>query len=302
MEIEIWTGQIQNEMLLSMTRSGYFLALIIILINFSGTTPSELGSGYEVAKRMFESTSQIEALTYTISKKERIEGAMTHQISQTKMQKSPYCVYLRQNFPNDGMEVLYVEGQYNNKALINPNGFPWLNLKLNPLDGIMRNDQHHTIFQSGFDHVVSILEFLCNKYQSQINEMVVYNGIVDQKGRVSHSISFNNPYFEIISYSVLKGENIEKIASKFKLSAYMILELNPDIKDMDDVFPGDIINIPNDYAPELHLAIDTIDWIPLKMEVYDKNGLFELYEYSGVTINPDLSTTDFSSRNEAYGF
>jgi len=285
-----------------MTRIGFLSLFFIGGILCSSTPVPEPITGYQIAKKMFDSAADIHSLTYVITKQERVDGKLTKQISFTKMQKDPYKVYLRQKFPNDGMEVLYVQDDNNNKALINPNGFPWLNLKLNPLDGIMRNDQHHTIFQSGFDHVVSILQFLCEKYQSEIDEMVVYNGIVEQQGRPSYSISFSNPYFQIIEYTVLKNETIEDIADKYKLSAYMILEHNSSIKEYDDVSEGQVILIPNDYSPKLHLAIDTIDLIPLKMEVIDENGLYELYEYSQVNINPVLSDKEFSSDNVSYGF
>lgn len=251
---------------------------------------------------MFETSSQIESLTYTITKQERIEGKLTKQVSFTKMHKDPYKVYLRQIFPNDGMEVLYAQNENNDKALINPNGFPWLNLKLNPRDGIMRNDQHHTIFQSGFDHVVSILEFLCNKYESEIDEMVVYKGTVDQQGRRGYEISFSNPYFKIIDYTIKDEETIEDIAVKYKLSAYMILERNPKIKDYEDVEEGQIVKIPNDYSPKLNLVIDAEKFIPLKMEVIDEKGLYEQYEYSDVVINPKFSDQDFFAENESYGF
>ncbi|MEP2024868.1 MAG: DUF1571 domain-containing protein [Reichenbachiella sp.] len=285
-----------------MTRTGFCTLLLLFICFITSGQSSDALTGYDIAKRMFEASSKIQALTYTITKQERIDGEMTRQISFTKMQKSPYKVYLRQSFPNDGMEVLYVKNENNNKALINPNGFPWLNLKLNPMDGIMRNDQHHTIFQSGFDHVVSILEFLCDKYQSEIDDMVVYNGIVEQQGRPSYSITFSNPYFAIKTYTVLKDESIEDIADKYKLSAYMILEHNPSIKEYDDVEEGQEIMIPNDYSPKLHLAIDTADFVPLKMEVIDDKGLYEMYEYSQVVINPELDEQDFSSENKDYGF
>lgn len=285
-----------------MTRTGFCTLLFLFVQVFSFGQSTDSLTGYGIAKRMFAASSQIEALTYTITKQERIEGKLTRQVSFTKMQKNPYKVYLRQSYPNDGMEVLYVEHENNNKALINPNGFPWLNLKLNPLDGIMRNDQHHTIFQSGFDHVVSILEFLCDKYQNEIDDMVIYEGLVNQQGRPGYSISFSNPHFEIIDYTMKEEETMEDVAVKFKLSAYMILECNPKLKDYEDVAVGQVIKIPNDYSPKLNLVIDAEAFIPLKMEVIDHKGLYEQYEYSGVVMNPVFTNQEFNSENESYGF
>lgn len=285
-----------------MTRPGYPMLLLIVCFFSSAASKPESVSGYQIAKQMFDRAADIHSLTYTITKQERIEGKLTKQVSFTKMQKSPYKVYLRQSFPNDGMEVLYVENENNNKALINPNGFPWLNLKLNPRDGIMRNDQHHTIFQSGFDHVVSILEYLCDKYQDEIDEMVVNNGLVNQQGRKGFSISFNNPYFEIIDYTIGEQESIEDVAVKYRLSAHMILEYNPKLKDYEDVESGQVIKIPNDYSPKLNLVIDAEEFIPLKMEVLDDKGVYEQYEYSKVAINPTFNNAEFTEGFDGYGF
>ncbi|UXX79591.1 DUF1571 domain-containing protein [Reichenbachiella carrageenanivorans] len=284
-----------------MTRTGCCALLFFFFISpVYGQSPTP--SGYEIAKLMFEYSDRIQSLTYTITKQERVEGEILKQVSFTKMQKSPYSVYLRQSFPNDGMEVLYVRGANNDKALINPNGFPWINLKLDPLDGIMRNNQHHTIFQSGFDHVVSILEFLCAKYQDQIDEMVTYTGLVIHEGKNCHAITFINPYFGLVDYIIQPGESIEDVAAQKKLSAHMILEANPKIKDYEDVKSGQVIQIPNDYSPKLNLIIDAQVYIPLKMEVIDDKGLYEQYEYSKVVINPTFDPTEFTEGYEGYGF
>ena len=258
-------------------------------------------SGYAIALKMFKKTSTINSLTYIITKQERIDGKMRKQKSFTKMEKSPFKVYVRQLFPKEGMEVLYVEGE-NKKALINPNGFPWINLKLNPTEGIMRNNQHHTIFQSGFDHVASILEFLSKKYHSEIEDLVIYNGIVKHKNQVCYSISFENPYFKYIDYKVGKNETITNIAAKYKLSEYMILEKNPLIKDYKDVKAGQSIIIPNDYSTKMLLYINKETLVPMRMDVYDDKGLYEKYEYSEITINPEIPSEEFSPDYLGYGF
>lgn len=273
---------------------------ILVLPSFTEKVDDE--SGYELTLKMLKKTSGISSLIYTLSKEERIDGEMIKQISFTKMEKVPFRVYMKQLYPQDGMEVLFVEGENNNKAVINPNGFPWVNIKLHPMEGMMRNDQHHTIYQSGFDHVVSILDYLVKKYESNIDVMVKYNGIVQYDDRACHSISFNNPNFRYIDYTVQENETLETIAAKFKLSEHMILEKNRKVKNYDDVSAGQVILIPNDYSPKLMLYIDKIDLIPLRMDVYDDQGLYEKYQYSKVIIDPKLDPNEFSQEYAEYGF
>ncbi len=279
-----------------------FPILFIIANHFSFSINPNVSSGYDNVRKMFDKSSTINSLTYTITKKERIDGKLIKQISFTKMEKQPFKVYLKQQYPKAGMEVLFVQGANNNKALINPNGFPWVNLRLNPLTGMMRKNQHHTIFQSGFDHVISILEFLCNKYHTEIENMVFNKGTVIWDNKSCYAITFQNPYFKYIDYKVEENETVEDIARKYKVSAHMILELNPGIDEYDAPLTNRQIKIPNDYSSKMLLYIDQHDLVPLKMDVYDEDGLYEQYHYSQVTINPTLSSEEFNKDYKEYDF
>ena len=49
------------------------------------------------------------------------------------------------DFTFEILEVLFIKGH--ETALVNPNGFPWFNLKLNPVGSRMTKNQHHTIIE-----------------------------------------------------------------------------------------------------------------------------------------------------------
>lgn len=278
------------------------LSLFMLTVTGSFVPRAQEKSGYAIAKGMFEKTATIRSLIYTMEKLERIDGQMVKQSSFTKMVKDPFQIYVRQLYPKEGTEILYVNGKNNDKALINPNGFPWINLKLNPLDGIMRRDQHHTIFQSGFEHVVSILEFLSEKYKAEIEDLVIYDGIVEVDGRPCFAITFSNPYFKIIDYQIEGNESLSDVAARYRLSAHMILEHNPDISDYQDVSPNQVIKIPNDYSPKMKLFIDQKEMIPIRMVIYDDKGLYEQYDYTQVTVNPKIPSEEFLQDYSGYGF
>lgn len=277
--------------------------LVISLFLFSAKPSNQMNNaaGYSIAKSMFANTKTIQSLTYTMTKQERINGKMIKQQSQTKFTKNPFRVYIRQKSPKDGLEVLYLKGQNNGKAYINPNGFPWITLKANPMGGIMRDKQHHTLFESGFDHVVSILEFLCNRYESEIDGMIKNEGSITWDGQPCWIVSFNNPHFTYDKYTLKKGETILTIAAERKLSEHMILERNK-LKDYDDASAGDVIEIPNSYAPQLKLYIDKQRNIPMMMEVHDDQGLYELYQYSDVVVNATIKDEEFSKDYKEYNF
>jgi len=277
----------------------FFLLIFFVLF---GHTSSQAQSVTEIAKAMFAKTHSIKALSYTMKKTERIKGKSVLQISSAKLNREPLKVYLKQSFPKDGIEVLYVQGTNNNNALVNPNGFPWFSVNLDPFGSTMRENQHHTLFNSGYDHVISILEHLYTKYNDQVESMAKIDGSIVWDGHNCWVVSLNNPYFKYGSYTAQKGETLLTIASKFKLSEHMMLEKNPSIKSYTESLAGRTLLIPNDYSSKMVLYIDKVRMVPLVMKVYDNEGLYENYEYTNVVINPVFKPEEFNSDYKDYHF
>jgi hypothetical protein len=234
--------------------------------------------------------------------KERIDGSYNNEKADFKIAYSPRRIYLKQEYPNPGLEVLYIEGMYDNKALVNRNAFPWTTLKLNPTGNTMRNGQHHSIFKSGFTFFIDVLEHLRTKYDSEVSKMVQYEGLVKFAGVVCHKIIVNNPHFSYNMYKVVANENLETLSNKFKVCDYMILENNPGLKSYDDLNPGMYIKVPVDYARQFILYIDPKKKLPVGIKIYDEKGLFEEYTYLDILTNPVFSLLDFERNNPAYGF
>jgi len=247
-------------------------------------------------------TAKIETLSYDFIKSERISNKMIDQHLMIKMQREPFKVYLKEVSPNPGVEILFPYASDPSKALINPNGFPWINLKLDPLGNLMRHNQHHTILDSGFDYILSILNHIFDKYQSQLEHIVVYDGTAIVDGRDCEVFTMTNPRFQYVNYTVLNGEDVSQIADKFRLNEYMILHKNPQIKSLSDVKQGDLIKIPNDYSSKMTIYVDRIKQVPLRMEIYDDDGLFEKYEFRNVKVNLPLAAEEFSATYTGYGF
>ncbi|MEX0967706.1 MAG: DUF1571 domain-containing protein [Bacteroidia bacterium] len=255
-----------------------------------------------IVRNMFTAAHKVETLQYTMAKKERIDGKMVSQVSTTKMQSEPLKVYIRQQSPEEGLEVLYVTGKNNGKALINPNGFPWINVSLDPLGGQMRKDQHHTIFQSGFGYFIAILENLMKKYEDDLPRLVVYKGEAEVDGVACHRILFDNPNFGYRKYTIQPGESLKDIARKFHIGEYQILEANADLYDFDDGEPGMEITIPVDYARKMEIFINKQSRLPVLLRVYDDKGLYEEYRYHNVKVNPPFREDEFTENYPDYGF
>ena len=268
-----------------------------------GKKNSQTQYAYDLIKTMLVRTKQINTLKFTLKTHERFQTTMFKQKAYYKLIYEPFKVYYKQEYPVKGLEVLYVSGSNNNKALVNTNSFPWINISLNPYGNLIRENQHHTIFESGFDYMVSILKHLLNKYDTNALSMIESYELVNLNGQICHKIILENQYFKYFSYTVKKGETINTIAKKFKINDYMIIEKNNNIDDFNDnINPGQIIKIPNDYAKKIIIYIEKQRMIPVVMKIYDDKGLYEYYEFSNIKINPEIKPGEFSREYAEYGF
>lgn len=273
--------------------------LSVLSILFASFLPSGQ-KAVELIEKMTEAIDNVHKLTYTMHKQERIEGELAEQKVNVKMQTSPFKVYLKQEFPKEGLEVLYVEGKNNGKAYVNTNGFPWVTLRLKPLGQRMREGQHHSLLESGFKHIGDIVDYQVHAIKSKDKVKLLKDEVVgDQQ---CYHIVYDNPDFTFEEYTVKEGEDVMSIAKLLYVNAYMILEKNDDISWYDDVKAGQVIKVPNVYAKKLDMYIGKESKLPVKLLVYDDQGLFQQYEYQNVDINPAFDENTFVKTNKDYGF
>ncbi|MCS6904826.1 MAG: DUF1571 domain-containing protein [Bacteroidia bacterium] len=258
-------------------------------------------TGVELLQKMIESTRKIQTLSYTQLKWERIEGKLIEEKIEVKLCRKPFQLYIKKHYPDAGAEVLY-NGLHNGKVLVSPGSF-LPTLKLDPHGSLMRKNQHHTIFASGFDQLADIFAHLVKKYEGQGAKLVTYQGTEVWNGKKFYKVQLYNPDFRYQTYTILPNENLITIAKKFKLSEHMILELNKDkIDDYYDTKAGAQIKIPIDYAQKAIVLIDQQTYLPLSISIYDDKGLYEKYEFYNLVVNPPFSADTFSEKNKAYKF
>lgn len=186
--------------------------------------------------------------------------------------------------------------------LVNPNGFPWVNVSLDPHCQQIRKDQHHSVFDTGYDLILDILEHLVHKYRMKADDIFKLIDVEQVNGKSCWVLLLDNPDFGFRSYTVREGETLISIADKFMLSEHMILEKNEEIDGYHDVEAGQVIQIPSDYCPRMILTIEQERMIPVVMKIYDQEGLYELYEFQDVKVNPVFKKEEFTRNCEDYGF
>jgi hypothetical protein len=252
-----------------------------------------------VVMQMVDSAKALKGFKSIIRKTERIEGELVLQISEVKVSSNPYEVYVRQMSPKSGVEILCADGC--KKALINMNGFPWVNLSLDPYGMTMRKHQHHTVHDSGFDLLASILERNLNEFNAQ-EQSLKRKGDVLWLGERAIQIEMTNNNYRTRTYKVSGIESIADIARKFNVNEYAILELNPECDNYEDVRSGQVIIIPSHYGVKMNLIISKKTMLPLTVRVYDHKGLFEEYDYTHFQPNPRFAVNEFDEDFDEYDF
>jgi outer membrane lipoprotein-sorting protein len=272
--------------------------ILVSLIIFSSGVFSAPPTCKEIVLKMISAIKNVEGLKYNLKITERTEGKYNNFSSSVKLKRNPRKLYLSTN----GIEVLWTQGTNKGDALVKPNSFPFFNLNLDPMGSLMRDGQHHTINEMGFDYFGNVIAHNVLKSGDQFDKLFKYEGEEFVNGRFCYKFSINNSDFKFIDYTVGKGENLITIARKLHVSEYMILENNKKVDDYKDVKIGQVIKVPTAYAKYVLIYVDKQTFLPTGSRIFDNIGLYEQYDYSNLQLNPKFEDEEFTKNYKGYGF
>ncbi|MBL7902496.1 MAG: DUF1571 domain-containing protein [Bacteroidia bacterium] len=276
------------------------LCIAALALPFTALQPKQDLSCEEVLEKSFKAIHDVKSLKYHLKIIERGKKGFNYYESAVKFNKNPRQIYLYIK----GIEVLFLEGKNNNKALVNPGGFPYITLNLDPMGDLMRQDQHHTLNEMGYDYFSTVIQHTLKKVdRSHFDDYFKLLGEEKINNRQCYKIIINNKDFSYKDYTVQAGESITSIARKFFVSEYMILEKNPKFKDyFDPLKKGQVIKVPNSYCRSVLLYIDKFYFVPVSVKVIDDKGLFEEYNYHFLQVNPKFEEGEFTRTYKDYKF
>ena len=282
----------------------FVLTSLILIAAFGFTNKPEATTAQEVIDKMFVAIDNTKTMQFTFHQKERMIKGWNIAETFTKANLSPLKVYLKTTADGGHIEVLYSPAERGGKALIKPNGFPYVNVKLLPTSKQMLSTQHHTIQSIGFGKLKRIIQEALKRAKAQngVNEVFKLNGSNTYDGKDCHVLLITDPTFTFTNYTVKAGENLFDIAKAKHIAEYMIMERNPGIDDYFDVKAGQVLKIPTSYAQKTTLYIDKKTFLPIYQKMEDDKGLFEQYEFKNVKINPIFSVAEFTESWSDYGF
>ena len=272
----------------------FFLATVITAYSQKNDLTCE-----EIVTRSLKSIREVKGLKYHLKITERGKKGYNFYESVVKFSRNPRLIYLYIK----GIEVLWVQGQNEGRALVKPNSFPYFNLNLDPMGNLMRQDQHHTLNEMGYDYFASVIQNTVDKLGDKFENVFSVDGEERVNNRPCYKILVDNKDFKYIDYTIGDGESITSIARKFHIAEYMILEKNPKFKDYFDILKkGQVIKIPNWYARTVVMYVDHLYFLPISVKVFDDKGLFEEYNYHFLQVNPRFEDKEFTKTYKDYGF
>lgn len=278
------------------------LLLYLLCFDYACANAQNL-STQQIIDKMIESITKIKTVSFTQRSWERFKDKTIYSEDIQKINVSPLKFYDYNLKPNKGIEVLFDAEKNAKSAIVNPNGFPWTNLSLDPNGSLMHKDQHHALYDAGFMYLASIIKSAYTKaLVLGFDKVFFLQKDTFYEGHDCYVVKVIAPNYKNVDYTVKSNETLISIASKNMLNEYQILIQNPSITDYDDVDAGDIIKIPSAYAKVTYLIIDKITFIPWVQKMYDDRGLFERYEYTNLKLNPVFSPSEFTEDFEGYHF
>lgn len=271
------------------------LCLSFVLIGLTQAQTAE-----SVVNQMLSALDAGKTYEYTMVQEERIDGKIHGNKIFTKIQETPKKVFIDNvEGANEGVQVLYVSGERDNKALVNK----MFGIKLSPFNSLIRKNQHHTILESGFGLLIGSIRDAKKRSQAQnaFDQVFQLAGSVTFDGKSCYKLILTDPTFTYESYTIQDGESLYSIAMKKKVCEQLIVEKNG-LGGFGSGKSGQTIQIPSSYAKKTILYIDKSNMHPIYQEMYDEKGMFEKYTFYDLKVNPSFTSKDFSEDNSAYDF
>lgn len=278
------------------------LLFLMIFTSVSGRLASQNETPLSILKASADRCMQIKSMKFTLKMQERVKGKIIYSETYNKVSYAPHKVYLKQYKPRVGMEILYCEGERNNCMLIYTNGFPWVNLTYSPYAHMVHKESHHNITRSGLRYIGKMMGSFLNTNTKDYNINMLAEEVVD--GKLCYKMTIEHKDFRFIPHIIKKGESIHSIADQLLFSPNLILENNLSVVDDYDeaLVEGQKIMIPNAYGKKIVMWIDKKSLLPIKFQIDDHKGFYEIYEYQNIQLNPVFKEGEFTEDYEEYEF
>jgi hypothetical protein len=250
-----------------------------------------------IIREMLDSIKSIRTLKLNINAIERETKNYNVVSSEIKLQVNPRKLYFINR--KKKLEILFIQGQNSNKALVKSGVVP--NISLDPTGNIMRKNQHYTINEIGFDAVAKAVSLTLAKDKEGVKNFL-YKGKVKKLTYNCYLIQYENANFGYTDYTVGPNETVTSISYKLRVNDYLIRNKNDLLNDFGYLKTGTKLRVPTLYCKKAVIFVDEKTMVPISASLYDDEGLFESYEFPLIEINALIKDEEFTKNYKGYGF
>jgi LysM repeat protein len=254
----------------------------------------------QLVAAMHDSIKAIKTVRFKVSAVERIQDTYSKVVSENKIQTKPRKLYLV-NLEKK-LEILYVDGLHNNKAVVKPHVFPYLTLILNPQGSLMRKNQHYSINELGFDFIGQAINLALSKEKDNMAKSITYHGMQTKNGYKCHLFVYEAKTFPYTEYTVQEKEMVSTIAAKFHVNDYIIRAKNNLYNEFGNLKVGTKILVPIYYCKKAVFYLDEKTLLPVSVSVFDDRGLLENYDFTNIILNKPIPSEEFTEGYKDYHF
>jgi hypothetical protein len=248
-------------------------------ISNTKTTNSEQTKSW--VNHILIAANKVNTISYKIANCERINGELKCGSQNVIMQKSPFNCRITFLTPKKGDQVVFNENSSKEATYI-PIGFPYIDLSLDPMGSMMREDNHHTIFELGYTFFSDLIGYYYSVKQESFSLTDVNSSTVKLTSQISD--------FKYVKYAVTKSESVRDFAKRKMISEHHIYEKNNEKRRLKK---GETIFIPINYYKKIEIEVSKNTHLPNKITVYDDKGVFEKYTFSNVNMSPVINSKTF---------
>ncbi len=287
-----------------MTRQKYlkYIFLKISFAFFIGIFQS-IGQAYEpgaldLLKRIDSAVQASDKMEFKARLFARMKGADYKQIAFFRIQRNPLKIYYRQ-FQRNQIELLYDETLDKNRALVNPAGFPYANIKLSPYSSLILNRQHHSFFESDPAYMLNEINYMLKKCNAE-SELMTRDTVINSF--VYKVIEYKNNGYSIETKIVDKKTDLLNFAQKHHVNFYSLVEENDGFSVSTELEKGARVRVPSCYATRVLLLVSPAELKVKGVTVFDRHGIFESYYYIYFKNKQVFLEGTFNKNNPEYNF
>jgi outer membrane lipoprotein-sorting protein len=168
---------------------------------------SDTVNPHDIMQRMGQAYNGIQDYTALFLKRERINGTLQELETIELRFQEPFKLYMAWQEPHKGRALTYIEGENDNKMLVNPGGLlQFIHISLDPNSPLATRNAHHTVRQAGLRHTINLLMQEYQRGMQQGHMQVTFRGYARVDARPVYHIEFIGPKDKKAGYYAYRGD------------------------------------------------------------------------------------------------